>query len=746
MTTEELPTQEDEPSYEDYPLEEGEEQQSLKLLDFFYYDGRIFYPKPNIADQLSKDTLAKVGQYVKDGYDTDLDTMNEWKLLVDFGMKLCKPETQPRSQPWQGACNYKDTMISEAALEFSDRASTELLRNRDLIQIDVVGKDQSEQKIDQAERVSIYENYQLNNVMVEWRDEQDKLIYDLPYSGTVFKKVYYDAARGRNVSDLICYPNFVVDNNTKSVERLRRFSEVFVYPKNIVIEKIRSGLWIDNVSFGENSDDMKTTNDNPNVDNISENDQDLDTRFIEQQTWCDLDEDGYEEPYTVVIQESTGAVVRIMPRFELSNVFIKLEMNEEPYPFMDLKEVKTLGDYLQADLNLDFDVIRIEPNDNLVMYGFIPNPNGDFLYIGYCYMLAQPTQAVNTLTNMLTDSGTLANLPGGYLAKGFRSKMGDLAFTPGQWQQTGLTANELQQGMLPHMYKEPSQTLYSLRNDMIAKGQKYSASADLAGALSPQAPAATTLALVEDQQVSSGAIIKRIYRSMSKEFKKLLALDSMFGDPKVYSEIVDDPKADFFKDFDLKTFDIIPSANPETSSRMMRIQQANAELAHIDLVAGAGGDVRPLVKGYYEAIGCPVTDQVFPDMSPEEQMMDLLKRNPQLEDMIMGAKQQNDLITAVQADQTHASTQLMTAQAQKLSTEAQIKLASFLAEKQKTEAEVRKTDSETLLNLEKAEVVSTEAEIKKFSHATNLDNPQEIMNDQNAATGMARPPNNSGNT
>jgi hypothetical protein len=362
------------------------------------------------------------------------------------------------------------------------------------------------------------------------------------------------------------------------------------------------------------------------------------------------------------------------------------------------------------------------------MYGFVPDPQGGLLYIGYTHMLSPLTAATNTITNQLIDSGTLANLQSGWLAKGFRKKMGDVSLTPGQYQQTGLSAQDLQQGIMLHPTKEPSAVLYQLRNDLVASSEQYSASADLSGALGPQAPAATTLALIQEQQLSSGAIILRIYRTMAREFKLLFKLDSQFVDPKEYLRVVDDEAADPKKDFNLKELDIAPSANPELSSRMMRIQQANAELAYLEQVQLASGDIRPIVKGYYEAIGSQNVDQIFPEQSPEEQLQGLLARHPQLEQLLMDAQQQNAAIAKAQADAVDAQNSVLIAQAGKLQEEAKqvsietkAKVHKTSAELDKLEADIAKTKAETFLTLEKADTEETKNNISKYEHATNLD-------------------------
>jgi len=632
---------------EDQELDKEEERditelEGVELLaDMFLVsepdqEGRItFAPKPNIADMFSDDTLLKVGRQAKEGHETDQDSMTEWSEVVDFGLDLVKQETQSRSEPWDGAANFKSPELMKAALKFSDRSSTEILRGYEILKTKVIGKDPDKQKLERGERTSEFENWQLNVEMPEWRDEHEKVIYKLPYVGTEFKKTFFDSQLGRPTSKLIQYPNFSVSQDATSMSRLRRFSEIHDFSKNEVIEKQRQGIWLDvELSLGDRDEE---------TDEESEADQF--TTFIEQDGFFDLDKDGYEEPYTFVFQESSGVVVRIMPRFEPSGVLVKDEKNLRASTLDRLMQggelPKTSGER---------EVVRIKAEENITMYGFLHDPQGGFLNVGYTHLLSAIVSGINTTTNQLVDAGTLANVQGGFLARGFRKKMGSTTFKPGQWSQTGIPAQDLQSGILPLPVKEPSPTLFALMQFMIANAQELAASADLKGALGANAPVGTTLALIDEQMQGTGAVVKRIYRSMSSEFRKLHKLNAKFVDPEQYREILDDPQADFEADFNLRGMDIVPVANPEIATKTQRIIMANAELSQLQFVLLAGGDARPLIKNFFEAIGSSIGDEVFPEETPEQVLQRILAENPQLQALILEEQERLDLIAAAQAD------------------------------------------------------------------------------------------------
>jgi len=660
----------------------------------------VFIPKPNIADMFDDDILDEIGANVINGFDSDHQSMEDWSKFVDKGLELVKQEMNPKSTPWDGASNFKSPALMQAALKFSDRASTELLRQEDIVKTAIIGKDIDGEKAKQAERVAEYSNFQLNVEMKEWRDEHEKLLYKLPYDGCAFKKTFFDHRLGRPVSNLVLYPDFVVSNDIDSIVRMRRFSEEFKLTASEVLERQSQGLWLDeDIAQESESDD-------------TEAEADKFTDFIEQQGFFDLDGDGYDEPYTFVVSKSSQKVVRIIARFEPSDVLVKDDKNQRAARLSDLMTIDGL-----AATDGDREVVRIKDVETVTKYGFLHDPEGGFLDVGYGYILGALTSAVNATTNQLVDAGTLANRQGGWLAKGFRRKMGNSSFKPGEWKQTQIAAVDLHNGIVPLPVKEPSPTLFSLMQFTISSIQELSASADLSQAIGANAPATTTLALVQEQQQSAGAIILRIYRAMSSEFSKLFVLNSKFLDPEEYQEVLDDPEANFEADFNVKSMNIVPVANPEISSKIQRIQQAQAELSQVGLVAETGGNARAIVKNFYEAIGTQNINEIYPEEDPQQRLQRLLSENPDLAELISGEVERADLIAAAQADS--------------IERDEVRKDAETASKLDKEESEVKKNDSATILNLEKAETEDLNNSISTYTASVDLDG-KELQNQQAA--------------
>ena len=641
----------------------------------------------NPVDILSDEALSKVATQVMESFNSDLDSMEGWINLVEQGQELMSQEFGSRSTPWEGAANFKSPLIMNAVLQFGDTASQELLRKSDVVKGMVIGKDPQGEKDKQANRVSMFMNYQVNVEMTEWRVEHDKLLYTLPSTGCMFKKTFFDPSLGRNVSDVIYFPNFVVNQANTTIESATSFTQILQFTENQVIEKQRTGQWVESDFIVDD-------------DNIEEQPEENADRFLEQHAWFDLDEDGYKEPYVVTIHEATKTVLKIATRFMPKDVTVNVK--GESFNLAVVLQAQEKGLDVFAD-----EIISINPINLVTKYDFLPDPTGKFLGIGYPHLLSGVSQAVNTTTNHLLDAGTLANLPGGYLAKGVRKKLGEERFQPGEWKGTNVPARDFANAFFPLPYGEPSQTLFALNEKMQHEGERTASSADFSKVLANNAPATTTLALLQKETQSTTSIIRRIYLAMSDEFKKMAVLNQSFVDPKQYQMVLDDPQANFETDFDISQLNLVPVSNPEMSTRIERVKSAEVQMNFLPQIAEAGGQTQVVIKNFLDALGVENLDQIFPEPQPQQ----IEKQTQELEKQNQMNEFQNKLFDRELAVREQ--------DVQRDIAETRSKMAS-------TRADIIKTESEAILNIEKAE---TEAQKNQITiYQAELQSLTQLMN------------------
>lgn len=637
--------------------------------------------KDNIVDDVleledGENLLMKLGRQVVETAERDVDSMSDWSSMVEEGQKIAKQETAAKNDPWPGASNYKDPAILEAAIAFGDRASTELLRGK-LVKGEVIGNDAEGLKRAAVDRVTEYMNWQVNHQMRGWREDHRRLLYQLPAVGTVFKRTFFDPMDSKPKSELIHYPNFAVNQATTNLEEAT-FSIYLDVDVNGVFERQSSGLWADVQIYPEKAEGAEGSNAEEEVDFSFDNPE----KFIQQDCFFDLDDDGYQEPYTVTVHENTQKVVRIVARYKENDILVSINGTVNRLEF--------------GDDGIEGDLVKIDPSSDITKYGFINDPEGTYLDIGYYHLLSSLTKAINATKNLLTDEGVLANMGGGFVAKGFRKKMGNLRIKPGEWQSTDIGAQDLQSGMMPYPLKEPSPTLLNLNAQLEERVKTMTANTDLKGVLAPNAPATTTLGILSEAQIPLSAILQHIIDAESEEFRKIFILDSEFTEPEDYQKILDDQEANFEADFDIDNMDISPTANADLSSKMQRLQQAEALVLQAPNIALGGGQTQWIWEMYFDALG--IKDGKG-------------KSWPTKEEMTEEQKQQ-----AAQAEQQQQQ------QAQEAARLADLEERDQASKDLKARADVEKTasdldvnDAKIIKTLEEAETEATNNKVTKYT-------------------------------
>jgi len=526
----------------------------------------------NIAKSLKKDELATIGALVKTGYDIDVESRSDIDEMNREAMKLAKQTLEKKTFPWPNAASVKYPLITVASIQFASRALPELIPDENIVNPKIVGSDEDKAKEMQGERVTKFMNYQLTTEMEAWMDETDRLLHTLPITGTCFRKVYYDPLEGKVMSTYLSYDDVVVHAKVANLKVARRVSHKFYRHKNTYQEMVNAKIWR-GIELGTSTDGDDADEDAPHL-------------FIEQHRWLDLDKDGYEEPYIVTVHAESSEVVRIVARYDADSLILKAGT-----------------------------LIRIDPIQYFIKYPFIPNPDGGFYDIGFGTLLYPINGSINSVIDQLLDSGTLANTGGGFLSRGIKMSSGSIRFKPGEWKHTDTMGQDLRQGVLPLPIKDPSQVLFQLLGLLISAGRDISSVQEAMSGEKPgeNVSAATVTALIEQGLKVFSGIYKRIYRSLTEEFKLIFWLNSKFLNKETYIAVLDEKIKQ--NDFDTKTFDIVPSADPLFSLDTQRVGRAEA-LIKISGRPGLNEDA--ITQQYIKAVKAPESMYLPPEKRPPQ--------------------------------------------------------------------------------------------------------------------------------
>ena len=525
----------------------------------------------NVAEALDATVLNALGDRVVREYESDYDSMSEWRNDYERGQKLIGKMGERKTFPWQDASNVKLPMLTQAAVRFGAEAYGEICRGNEIVKTAMPGMPHEDDEAVEArgKRVAEHMNYQLTYEMDSWEPEMDRLLTQLPFVGCLHKKTYFDPVQGTNVSELVPPECFVIDQEAKTCEKARRISQKFMLSGNELHELKASGLCLDQ-EYASDGDG-----------------EDVEYECVEQHRWIDLDGDGYEEPYIVRVHLASKKVMRIVARFGENDILLTPD---------------------------NLDVIRIKARCYFTKYGFIPSLDGTYMDIGWSHLAGPLIEVCNTLVNQIVDAGTMANAQAGFIDQSVKvpGDGGAVRFQPGEWKRAKFGASA--QPFVPLPAGEPSQVLFALFGAMVEMTDNLMAVTDVS--LQDRAanmPATSVLAMIEQGKKVYSAIHKRIYRSLKGELNLIYMLNGVYGNPLDYARVLNiDPQLAqqvMGQDYNDEDLDVLPVANPELSSRFQELVQAESLLPVAQM---PGADPVEVTKRYVNALGVEKPDEIIP--------------------------------------------------------------------------------------------------------------------------------------
>ncbi len=529
-----------------------------------------YQAETNIAEKLDDDLLKEIGSCVVRDYDLDEDSRQHYITQMKEAMKIAKQVEEMKTYPWPDAANVKYPLITSASIQFASRTYPEIVKGNRVVKCAVLGDDPDGTKETLAAQISKQMSDQLLVSSNEWEPGTDKLLHMLPILGTVFRKTYWHEIAGHSRSE-VCTPDEIVLNaNIKSLEDARRITHIIYQFKNDITSRVNAGLYLDiDLSDPDQSYADRPIRDAGDKDSSDSTlDHDSAHVILEQHRYWDLDEDGYEEPYIVTVDLKSKRVLRIVARFDLDSITLDKTGKK---------------------------VVSIKPINYFTAYIFIPDPCGGFYGIGFGQLLLPINKMINTLLNQLIDSGTLANMQGGFFGRGIRFKNGKITPKPGEWiPLEAASGTSLKENILPFPFKEPSNVLYQLLGLMMQAGKELSSVSDaMQGQEQAQnVPATTILALIEQGNKVFGAIQKRLYRSFKQEFEKIFRLNKLYLDGSNYGlnyqKINGGKGTPTSIDYNDPQIDVCPVADPTISSETQRMARIQALMQMMPQLSPAG--------------------------------------------------------------------------------------------------------------------------------------------------------------
>ena len=556
----------------------------------------------NLAEEMDESAMDLFANDLATDIDNDKNSRKDWEKAYTQGLKLLGLQYEERTEPWNGASGVFHPMITEAVVRFQSETITEMFPAQGPVRTKIVGKETPQKKAS-AQRVEEDMNYQLTEVMKEFRPEQERMLWSLPATGSAFKKVYEDPSMGRQVSMFIPAEDIILPYGATDMDTCYRVTHVMRKTKNEIIKLQQAGFYRD-IDLPDptkmDQDDIKKAKDKETGFNDLNDD-----RYTLFECHVDLDLKGYEDkddngeetgialPYVVTLIKGTNDVLAIRRNWK------------------------------------ENDPLRLK-RQHFVHYQYIP---GFGAYgFGLFHLIGGFAKSATSIMRQLVDAGTLSNLPGGLKSRGLRIKGDDTPIAPGEFRDVDIGSGALRENILPLPYKEPSAVLAGLLDKIVEEGRRFAATADMqVSDMSAQAPVGTTLALLERQLKVMTAVQARLHYTFKQELGLLATIIRDNADPEYSFDPEQGTRAARHEDYE--DVDIIPVSDPNAATMSQRVVQYQAVIQMAQMAPDIY-DLPQLHRRMLEVLGIKNPDKLVPlpdDQKPRDPVsenMAVLKGEP----------------------------------------------------------------------------------------------------------------------
>ena len=555
----------------------------------------------NLAEYMDEGAMQSLAGELSGAIDQDKASRKDWEKAYTEGLKLLGLQYEERTEPWNGASGVFHPMITEAVVRFQSETITEMFPAAGPVRTKIVGKETVEKK-EAAKRVQEDLNYELTEVMREFRPEQERMLWSLPATGSAFKKVYYDPSLGRQVSMFVPAEDIILPYGTTDMDTCYRLTHVMRKTANEIKKLQQAEFYID-VELGEatkeQTDIQKAKDKETGFSDID------DDRYTLLEVHVDLDLEGYED--VDGDGEETGiALPYVVTMIKGTNEILAIRRNWKEEDDLRLKR------------------------QHFVHYQYIP---GFGAYgFGLFHLIGGFAKSATSIMRQLVDAGTLSNLPGGLKSRGLRIKGDDTPIAPGEWRDVDVGSGNMRDSILPLPYKEPSLVLSGLLDKIVEEGRRFAASADMkVSDMSAQAPVGTTLAILERQLKIMTAVQARLHYAFKQELRLLSTIIRDYTDPDYDFEPEEGKRT--AKQSDYACCDIIPVSDPNAATMSQRVVQYQAVIQMAQMAPDIY-DLPQLHRNMLEVLGIKNAEKLIPlaeDMKPKDPVsenQELLKCEP----------------------------------------------------------------------------------------------------------------------
>lgn len=449
---------------------------------------------------------------------------------------------------FDGASSVVHPMLAKGCVDFASKAIKELFPSSGPVRTQIMG-DQTDAKIDRAERKKSYMNWQLTEQIPEHRPEFEKMLSQLPLGGSQYKRWWFDQKLGRARTAAVYIDDIFLPFDQNDFYTTPRLTHREFVGRTEFESRTDSGLYreLEGATSGEQPDRSEAGKAARDIEGVTDDsaayDQTGGTRevftiYADLAFESDKLTKGETAPYIIHVEQFGSKVLGI---------------------YRNWKE----QDKRQAKLHW------------IIEYNFIPW-RGAYA-IGLAQLIGSMSTASTGALNALLDSAHFNNFPGGLKLAGGRASGQTVSVNATELREIDAPpgVDDIRKLVMAFPFNAPSQVLYQLMEWLTQQAEMVisTASEKIADA-GANMPMGTALALIEGGSTNFSAIHARLHHSARRELEVLHRLNGVYLEDEETIEELGELVV-YRSDFQ-GPMDVLPVSDPNIFSESQRYAQLQA--------------------------------------------------------------------------------------------------------------------------------------------------------------------------
>jgi hypothetical protein len=561
----------------------GDEDTTAKTYEF--YD--------NMVDKISDEELTKLATTLQEAIKRDKEARKKRdKEYAEAIKRTGLGHEAPGGAEFTGASRVVHPMLTESSVDYSARAIKELMPPDGPVRSYIPGENITPERLQKADRVKSYMNWQFLKQMKGFRPELEQLLPQLALSGSQYIRLTPDWSKRktRPVPQYIPQDQVSIPYSASNFYTAQRQTYHEPVTKMEFEDRVKDGMYRDitplvNAQMPEATDAQKATD---KVEGKEDYDfYNEDGLRVVHEISCSINFEEEEDlagavPYLISLDEPSNKIVAVVRNWE----------EEDEYQ---------------------------ERMQWMVEFGFIPWRGA--YSIGLGQMIGSLAGAATGALRALLDSAHVNNIPTAIRLKG-ANFMGQ---TKTEIQATeiaeidgGIAGDDIRKLLMPLPFNPPSPVLFQLLGFCVDAGRGVVRTTfEQLKDQNPNMPVGTTLAMIEEGMQVMSAIHLRSYHSMTMVIEILYRINKMYITDKEMLDELGELLA--YRDDFQGPMDVVPTADPQVFSDVQRLAQLQIVADRADALPDLYNR-RVVEKRLLERTKIPNPDELLiPEDLPQDQ-------------------------------------------------------------------------------------------------------------------------------